>query len=150
MKTLIACFSHTGTTKKAAQAILALCPADTFEIRGTKDYGSFAKACAIGGKEIAAKECPAITGTLPDLSGYDRIFLGFPIWYGSYPRIIQTFLNSCDFQGKDVYPFATSTRAGAEKAQKAISSALPGATVHEALRMTEDTKPEEILSWFSR
>ncbi len=135
MKTLIAYFSHTGTTKKAAEQIQSVAGGDFYEIKGEKNYGSFARACAIGGKERMTGECPAITTDLDNFDSYDRIFLGFPLWYGSYPRIIQTFLNAHDFAGKEVYPFCTSTRAGAEKSGKDLQKALPGAKVHTALRI---------------
>ncbi len=146
MKTLIAYFSHTGKTRKAAELIQSACEGKLFEITGEKKYGVYVKACALAAKEIATGECPAMTSSMTDFDSYDRIVLGFPLWYGSYPHIVQTFLNTYDCSGKDVYPFCTSTSSGPEKAAKNLAAALPNATVHPTLRITDQGK-NEIKEW---
>ncbi|MCC8152257.1 MAG: hypothetical protein LIO96_12630 [Lachnospiraceae bacterium] len=91
MKTFIAYFSLSGVTKAAAERIQSLAGGDLFEIKEKKNYGSYAKAIAIGGKEIATRELPEIITHVENFDSYDRILLGFPVWYGTFPRLILTF-----------------------------------------------------------
>lgn len=72
---------------------------------------------------------PALAVDAPPLDGYDTIFVGFPIWWYVEPRIIDTFLESADFAGKTIVPFATSGGSGLGKAPKRMASLTPGATV---------------------
>ena len=65
----------------------------------------------------------------PSLDGYGTIFVGFPIWWYVEPRIIDTFLESADFAGKTIVPFATSGGSGLGKAPERMASLTPGATV---------------------
>ena len=72
---------------------------------------------------------PAMKVDAPPLDGYDTIFVGFPIWWYVEPRIIDTFLESADFAGKIIVPFATSGGSGLGKAPERMASLTPGATV---------------------
>lgn len=146
MKTLIAYFSLSGTTKKAAERIQTLTGGDLFEIKGEKNYGGYFQAIAIGGKEIATRELPAVTTHINDFPSYDRILLGFPVWYGSCPRLIRTFVNEYDFTGKDVYVFCTSSASGPKKSEATIKEICKGATVHSAIRISNQANVE-IKAW---
>ena len=72
---------------------------------------------------------PTMKVDAPSLDGYDTIFVGFPIWWYVEPRIIDTFLESTDFAGKTIVPFATSGGSGLGKAPERMASLTPGATV---------------------
>ncbi|MCD8150311.1 MAG: flavodoxin [Clostridiales bacterium] len=149
MKTLIAYFSLSGVTKKAAERIQTLTGADLFEIKGEKNYGGYMKAIAIGGKEIATKEMPVVTTHVKDFDSYDRILLGFPVWYGTCPRLIRTFASEYDFTGKDVYVFCTSGSSGPEKSQKTVAEICKGAVVHTSIRISGQND-DEIKGWLTK
>ena len=78
---------------------------------------------------------PAMAGDVPDVSGYDTVFLGFPIWWYVEPNIVDTFLESCDLSGKRVIPFATSGGSGIGKAEKSLSAHCPGAKWEKGQRV---------------
>ncbi|MBR4445205.1 MAG: hypothetical protein IKS37_04855 [Solobacterium sp.] len=83
-----------------------------------------------------------------DLSGYDVIFVGFPVWWGREPSIIDTFLESNDLTGKTVIPFCTSGITGVEKAVAHIRGILgSGVTVEDGRRLGADGSEEEIRTW---
>ena len=102
-KTLTAYFSASGVTGRVAEEIAEAAGADLYEIR------------------------PAIAEPVTDMGQYDTIFLGFPIWWYVEPRIVDTFLESYDFSGKTVIPFATSGGSGIGKAEKSLQAHCPGA-----------------------
>ncbi|MCD7921451.1 MAG: flavodoxin [Clostridiales bacterium] len=149
MKTLIAYFSLSGNTKRVAERMQALAGGDLFEIKAKKNYGSYARAIAIGGKEIATREMPAVTTHVDDFASYDRILLGFPVWYGTCPRLIRTFASEYDFTGKDVYVFCTSGSTGPEKSGKAVKEICGGASVHTAIRIS-DQDDDAIRAWLEQ
>ncbi|MCD8175406.1 MAG: NAD(P)H-dependent oxidoreductase [Phascolarctobacterium sp.] len=149
MKTLVAYFSLSGNTKKAAEKIQAVADGDFFEIKSGKDYGSYIKAIAIAGKEIMTSEMPPILNKVENFEGYDRILLGFPMWYWNCPPLIRTFVTQYDFNGKGVYPFCTSSSTGASKLKGELEKICKGAKVHEAIRIVAQTD-DEIKSWLEK
>ncbi|MCC8082469.1 MAG: flavodoxin [Lachnospiraceae bacterium] len=149
MKTLIAYFSLSGNTRSAAERMQALTGGDLFEIKTKKNYGSYARAIAIGGKEIATREMPVVTTRVDDFASYDCILLGFPVWYGTCPRLIRTFVSGYDFTGKDVYVFCTSGSTGPEKSGKAVKEICSGASVHTAIRIS-DQDDDAIRAWLEQ
>lgn len=70
---------------------------------------------------------PAIAQPVKDMEQYDTILIGFPIWWYVEPRIVDTFLESYDFSGKTLIPFATSGRSGIGKAEKSLKEHCPNA-----------------------
>lgn len=149
MKTLIAYFSLSGVTKKEAERIQKLTGGDLFEIKGEKNYGSYIKAVAVGGKEIATKEMPKVTNHVEKFDSYDRILIGFPIWYGNCPRLIRSFVNEYNFAGKDVYVFCTSGASGSEKSEKTLKEICKGAKVHSAIRISKQND-DELKLWLEK
>ncbi len=149
MKTLIAYFSRSGVTKQAADRIQKLTGGDLFEIKAEKNYGNYAKAIAIGGKEIATKEKPVISTHVKDFKSYSRILIGFPVWYGTCPRVIRTFADEYKFAGKDVYVFCTSMKSGVEKSEAAVKEICKGAKVHGCIRIAGQTD-DEIREWLAK
>ena len=77
---------------------------------------------------------PAIGSEAIDVSSYDTVFVGYPIWWGSAPRIINTFLDTYDLSGKTVLPFCTSGGSGISQSVSAIRTAEPDADVRDGLR----------------
>lgn len=116
-KVLVAYFSATGTTKGVAEQIAALTQADTYEILAAQPYTdddlNWNDANSRTTKEQNDKAVrPEIAGDLPSLDGYTTVFVGYPIWWGEEPRIMDTFAESCNFDGKTVIPFCTSGGSG--------------------------------------
>ena len=116
-KKLVAYFSASGTTKKAAERLAKATGADLFEIKPKVPYSS-ADLNWMDKKSRSSVEMsdpssrPEIAEELPHLADYDTVFLGFPIWWYVAPRIINTFVESYDFTGKTLVPFATSGGSG--------------------------------------
>ena len=112
-KALIAYFSATGTTAGVAKRMAEATGADLFEIRpqtpyteADLDWTNKRSRSTVEMNDASSR--PAVAGELPDLSGYDTVLLGFPVWWYVEPRIIDTFLDGTDIDGKRIVPFATS------------------------------------------
>lgn len=136
MKKLVAYFSAEGTTKKAAEALAGEIGADLFEIEPAEAYTKadldWTDSSSRSTVEMKNKSFrPEIIKKTLDLSEYDTIFVGFPIWWYVAPTIINTFGESYNFSGKTVVPFATS--GGAEWA-KPPKSLYPPSRVQRSLR----------------
>ena len=131
-KKLVAYFSASGVTKKLAEKLAAAVDADLFEIRPkipyTKaDLNWMDKQSRSTIEMQNPSSRPEIAEGGPDLSGYDTIFVGFPIWWYIAPTIVNTFLESCDLTGKTVVPFATSGGSGMGSTNKALAPSCKGA-----------------------
>ena len=116
-KKLVAYFSASGTTKKVAERLAKAAGADLFEIGPAIPYTS-ADLNWMDKKSRSSVEMndpdsrPEIAETIPNMVDYDTVFIGFPIWWYVAPHIIHTFVESYDFSGKTLVPFATSGGSG--------------------------------------
>ena len=116
MKTLVIYFSQTGKTKEAAERIAQLSGADLVEIKTHKSYQmSYQKTVFTSLKEILLNERPKLNMEIPDISVYDRILIGSPIWCGTLPNAVFSFLDKVNLNGKKAAIFTTS---GATEPQK--------------------------------
>lgn len=116
-KTLVVYFSATGTTKGVAEKIAAATNADTYEILAAQTYTeadlNWNDKNSRTTKEQNDKSVrPEIGSDKVNLDGYSTIFIGYPIWWGEEPRIMDTFVESYDFSGKTLIPFCTSGGSG--------------------------------------
>ena len=116
-KTLVVYFSATGTTKGVAEQIASATGAETYEITAAQKYTeddlNWHDQNSRTTKEQNDKTVrPEIGSEKINLDGYDTIFIGFPIWWGEEPRIMDTFVESYDFNGKTMIPFCTSGGSG--------------------------------------
>lgn len=130
MKTLVAYFSAGGETARLAKTIAQSAGADLHEIRPEQPYTAadlnWHDGQSRSSVEMRDPACrPAIAGDAPDLTAYDTVFVGFPIWWYQAPRIIETFLASCDFSGKRVVPFATSGGSGMGRTEEILKKSCP-------------------------
>ncbi len=131
-KILVAYFSASGVTAEAAERIAAAISADLYEIRPAQPYTS-EDLNWMNRKSRSSMEMndpssrPAIAQPAADLAQYDTILVGFPIWWYVEPRIVDTFLESYDFSGKTMIPFATSGGSGIEKAAQSLQAHCPAA-----------------------
>ena len=129
-KKLVVYFSASGVTKNAAEKLAKAAGADIFEIRPAVPY-TRADLDWMNKKSRSSVEMnnpdsrPEIAALPQDMSGYDTVFIGFPIWWYTAPRIIETFLDSCDLSGKTAVCFATSGGSTVAKAEKALKAKYP-------------------------
>lgn len=144
-KTLVAYFSASGVTAKAAEKIAEAIGADLYEIRPqlpytakNLDWMNRNSRSSVEMNDPARR--PAIAQSLDNMAQYDTILVGFPIWWYVEPRIIDTFLESYDFSGKTMIPFATSGSSGIEKAQQSLQAHCPKA-VWEKGQLLNRTDP---------
>jgi desulfoferrodoxin len=146
---LVVYFSAEGPTQKVAERLADIKDADLFQIVPEEPYTEadldWTDSAARSNIEMADKDCrPRIAGTLPSLSGYDIIYLGYPVWWGTAPRIVDTFLNSVDVSGKTIVPFCTSGGSGIEKSERELQALSPEAVFKKGLRVTSATTDEEL------
>ena len=131
-KTLITYFGTYGTTKKFAEGISELTGGDLFELEPVKPYDTnpenYEELANYAKKERDNDERPAIK-TLPNARDYDYIFIGYPMWWYTYPQIIRTFIESVDLSGKTIIPFNTHEGSGDGGTYKELQEALPNSKV---------------------
>ena len=132
-KILVAYFSASGVTARAAREIAAATGGDLCEIIPAQPY----TAADLDWRDKKSRSTlemtdeasrPAIVPPTADLSRYDTVFVGFPIWWGVEPRVVDTFLETGDFSGKTMIPFATSGGSGMAYAERHLHSQYPGLT----------------------
>ena len=138
-KILIAYFSATGNTKAVAVQLAEDTGADLFEIVPKEPYTGIQLGYDDPDqritKEQADENCRVeIAGTIENFEQYDTIYIGYPIWYGKVPRIILTFLESYNFDGKEIIPFCTSDNDEIEAGLEEIKSIAPNAEWLEGQR----------------
>ncbi len=151
-KTLVAYFSASGVTARLAQTIAKAADADLYEITPKEPYTSadlnWNNSNSRSSIEMNDKASrPEIAGKVDDMGQYDTVFVGFPIWWYEAPRIIHTFLESYDFKGKTVVPFATSGGSGMGKTSGILQKVCPAAKVVAGKRMSVTTSEAQIKSW---
>jgi flavodoxin len=129
-KQLVLYFSETGTTKTVAQELQKQLGADIEEIEAVVPYsGNFQETIQRGQREIQNGEMPAIKPLKKKMADYDIIFLGYPIWFGTYANPIITLVKEQDFAGKTIVPFCTFGSGGLNTSSDALKKALPKATI---------------------
>lgn len=152
MKTLVAYFSASGQTAKLAKILAGVTGGDLFEIApetaytaADLDWMDKKSRSTIEMKD--PKSRPAIAGKVADMAQYDTVFVGFPIWWYQAPRIIETFLESYDFSGKTVIPFATSGGSGMGGTNKALAPSCTGARLVEGKVFRSSTNADTLREW---
>ena len=129
-KALVLYYSQTSNTKVVAEAIASKLDADIEEIVATEPYdGDFQATIERCMKEREEGVIPEIQPLKADLSQYDVVFLGYPIWFGTYAPPVIAFLNQVDLSGKKVVPFCTFGSGGLESSVKDLTEKQPNAEV---------------------
>ena len=151
MKKLVANFSASGVTKAVAQKLALAANADLFEIVPQQIYTNadlnWRDKHSRSSVEMNDRACRPAMAAAPDVSGYDVIFVGFPVWWYREPSIIDTFMESADFTGKTVVPFCTSGGSGLGDAAKNLQALSPGAKVLEGKRFSASVSADELKQW---
>ena len=152
---LVAYFSASGETARLAQTIAQAAGADLYEIRPETPYTAadlnWHDDQSRSSVEMKDPAChPAIAGEVPDLTAYDTVFVGFPIWWYQAPRIIETFLASADFSGKRVVPFATSGGSGMGRTEEILQKSCPTKAVFlPGRRLSSGANLGAIRNWLN-
>lgn len=150
-KVLIVYFSATGTTKSAAKKVKKATGGKLYQIKAEEPYTSADlnynnDNCRANIEQKDGNVRPKIKGKVKNISKYDVIFVGYPIWWGKEPKIIKTFLESYDLEGKKIVPFCTSGGSGISGSISGIKESAKGATVVEGKDLT-DSSAESIKNW---
>jgi len=129
-KTLVLYYSQTGTTQSVATELQKQLNADIAQIEVTQPYdGDFGATIARCQQEMAEGKLPELKPLTVDVAQYDTIFLGYPVWFGTYAPPVQSLLKQQSFEGKVVVPFCTFGSGGLQATVKALHEALPLAKV---------------------
>ena len=147
-KTLVAVFSASGVTKRVGEEIARIAGADFFEIVPKEIYTdddlnwmNKQSRSSVEMNDPSAR--PEIAGTVSDMDSYNKVIVGFPIWWGVAPRIIETFLESYDFSGKTVIPFCTSGGSGVGISDEELHKNVKGNV--EWKKGTQINRPDETV-----
>ena len=151
-KTLVAYFSASGVTAAAAEKAAEAIGADLHEITPLQRYTdadlNWMDSKSRTTLESKNPDCrPALAPTDLDVSSYDTILLGFPVWWYVEPRIIDTFLEAGHFAGKTIIPFATSSSSQMGNTSELMQKIVPAANVKQGARFPANVTEEELGNW---
>lgn len=151
MKKLVAYFSASGVTRNVAERLANVADADLFEIKPAVPYTradlDWTNKNSRSSVEMSNPDSrPEIAERLSDMENYDTVFIGFPIWWYVAPTIINTFLESYDFGGKTMIPFATSGGSGMGKTEEVLKSLCPSADWEQG-KMLNSVSDRELADW---
>lgn len=151
-KKLVAYFSASGTTAKVAKKMAEAIGADLFEIKPEIPYSgadlNWQNKNSRSSVEMNDRSSrPAIAVKSVNMPQYDVVFVGFPVWWYREPSIIDTFMESYDFAGKTVIPFATSGGSGLGDSAANMQKLAKGAKVVNGKRFSGSASAEELKAW---
>ena len=149
---LVAYFSASGETARLAKTLAGVIGGDLFEIRPQTAYTAadldWTHAKSRSSVEMNDKAFrPAVAGKAENMAEYDKIFVGFPIWWYVAPTIINTFLEQYDLTGKKIIPFATSGSSGMGNTNKELQTSCKGAELMEGKRFSANADAAELKAW---
>ena len=150
--TLVVYFSMTGTTRGVAEKIAAITGADIYEIKAAQEYTSddlnyndSETRATVEQKDPTVR--PEIGSDPVSLDGYSTVYIGYPIWWGEEPRIMDTFVESCNFDGKTVIPFCTSGSSSIENSGKNLAANAGSGNWLDGQRFSGSTTEDELRGW---
>ena len=148
----MAYFSATGTTKGVAEKLASAVGGDLYEIVPAEPYTSadlnYSDSSTRATREQNDKSArPAIASEMLDLGGYDTIYVGYPLWWGEEPRILDTFMESYDFSGKTMIPFCTSGSSGIGSSGRNMEQLTGGATWLGGSRFGDSVSEDALRAW---
>ena len=149
---MVVYFSATGTTKGVAEKIAEVTDADLFEIvpvigytDGDLDWHDSKSRTTYEQNDKSAR--PEIAGEPVSLEGYTTVFVGFPIWWGEEPRIMDTFAESYNFDGLTVIPFCTSGSSGIGKSGQNLAELAKSGTWLDGKRLPSNVSEADLQAW---
>ena len=149
---LVAYFSATGNTGRIAGILQSELDADLFAIQPQQPYTDedlnySNDECRANQEQNDPAARPAITGTPEDPGAYDLVFLGYPIWWGGAPKVVYTFLESCDFGDAVIVPFCTSGSSGIGSSAEDLQPLADKARWQAGQRFSGSASEAEVLDW---
>lgn len=148
---LVLYFSATGTTKALAEKVAETANADIYEIIPKIPYTSedlnYNNDCRANSEQQDDNSRPEFEPVSVNIDDYDTIFIGYPIWWGTMPKIINTLLETYDLSGKTIMPFCTSGGSGIEASVSSIRNICPNADVKDGMRGSASTPNSQITEW---
>ena len=151
-KVLVVVFSATGNTKGVAEKIAAIEGADLYEIipavpytEADRNWNDSSSRTTIEQNDKSAR--PEIAGKDIDLTGYEKIYLGYPIWFAQEPRIMDTFVERHDFGNSTVIPFCTSGSSGIGSSGKDLAAKAGSGNWLDGMRFPGSVSEAEVRSW---
>ena len=149
MRALVVYFSaESGRTERVAKDLAAAIHADIFEIRPEIPYSAadlnYMNPLARCNRENMMKKDVPVIGEIKSLSLYDTVYIGFPIWYGAAPNVVNTFCKAYDWSGIKVYAFATSGGSGIGKTAEKLAPYVKGAVSIQAKLVS---RASEVTNW---
>ena len=149
---LVAYFSASGVTARAAKSLAQAADADLYEIRPAQPYTdadlNWMDRNSRSSVEMNDRAFrPELADHDAPVAGHDTILLGFPIWWGVAPTIVNTFLESYDFSGKTIILFATSGGSGLGRTAQALSPSCPGATIKNGGMLNGISSEKALRKW---
>lgn len=153
-KTLVVYFSATGSTEKVAQTIADHLGADTFALEPVIPYTSDdlnwrdenSRVCREH-DDPSLQSIELVQVTSDNWVDYDRVFIGYPIWWQNASWVVTTFVAANDFEGKTVIPFCTSSSSGLGDSDKNLASAASGGTWLDGQRFRSSVSADDVVEW---
>ena len=149
---LVAYFSHSGNTREIANQIHKRAGGDIFEIQSVKKYpADYDAVVEQARKELDSGFKPELKTKVENIKSYDLVFIGYPVWWGTFPAPVKTFLSEYDFSGKTIAPFCTHEGSSLGRSAADISKLCPksvllnGAAIRGSVVKTAQNKVSEWL-----
>ena len=151
-KILVAVFSASGTTKGVAEKIAAITGADIYEIKAAQEYTSddlnYNDPNSRTSMEQDDSDFRTEIGSDPvSLDGYTTVYIGYPIWWGEEPRIMDTFVESYNFDGITMIPFCTSGSSGIGRSGEYLKTNAGTGNWLDGQRFSGSTTEDELREW---
>jgi len=153
-KILVAYFSHSGNTREIANQIHKSMSGDIFEIQAVKPYPHDYDAVVKQAKqELDSGYKPALKTAIENIKSYDLVFIGYPIWWGTIPAPVKTFLSEYDLSGKTIVPFCTHEGSSLGRSVTDISKLCPKSNLRDGVAIWgRDVKTEQntVPGWLEK
>ena len=149
-KSLVVYFSWSGNTENVAKSIQHQTDSDIWEIIPVTPYSDdYDTVVDLAQKEQSTDARPAISGSIENIEQYNVIYVGYPNWWYVAPTIINTFVESYDFSGKTIVPFATSGGSGMGRTVEVLKALCPNANWEKG-KMLNRVSDKELKDWLSQ
>jgi flavodoxin len=153
-KILVAYFSHSGNTREIADQIHKSVGGDIFEIQAIKPYPhDYDAVVQQARQELDSSYKPALKTKMENIKPYDVVFIGYPIWWGTFPAPVKTFLSEYDLSGKTIVPFCTHEGSGLGRSVMDISKLCAQSTVLDGVAMRGSvvkTAQNKVSEWLRK
>lgn len=153
-KTLVVYYSATGNTETAANYIAEAADADLFELEPVEPYSDADLNWTDDDSRVSRehenedeRDVPLVSATVENWSDYDTVFIGYPIWWGIAAWPVNEFIETNDFTGKTVIPFATSASSGMGESGQLLEEMAGTGDWQEGQRFRESVSQEDVNAW---